>query len=159
MVIENNIGKKIRLVREKKKITQEELAKRLGVSRQAICMWETNKREINLTTLARLAEVLEVSLSYIIGGVKMKKGERKVVFQLKAPAATRVSLSGDFNAWDGEGIPLKRGRGGLWSTTLGLKPGRYEYRFIVDGQWITDPENSLSAPNPFGSQNSVKEVI
>ena len=152
------VGENIRLIREKKKITQEELAKKIGVSRQAICMWEKNKRGISLSILTKIAEVLDVPLSRIIGGVNMPKKGKKVVFELKAPTATSVAVSGDFNNWDPKGLPLKKKRSGIWSVELSLQPGRYEYKFIVDGEWKIDPENKLTSPNPFGTENSVKEV-
>jgi len=153
------VGDNIRLIRERKKITQEELANLLGVSRQAICMWEKNKREISLSFLTKISEVLEVPISRIIGGVNMvRKGQKKVVFQLKAPTATNVAVSGDFNNWDPKGLPLKKSRNGIWSVELSLQPGRYEYKFIVDGEWKADPDNKLTSPNPFGTENSVKEV-
>lgn len=153
------VGENLRLLREKKKVTQAELAKSIGVSRQAICMWEKNKREIGLSALNKIAEVLDVPIHRIIGGVNMaKKNEKKVKFELKAPTATSVALSGDFNNWDSKGLALKKKRDGSWSIELSLKPGRYEYKFIVDGEWKLDPENKLRSPNPFGTENSVKEV-
>ncbi|MCM8819617.1 MAG: helix-turn-helix domain-containing protein [Candidatus Omnitrophica bacterium] len=153
------VGENIRLLREKKKLTQKELAEKLGVSRQAICMWETGKRELSLTTLNRLSEVLGVPIKNLIGGIMAKKGEKNVKFQIKAPTATKVAVTGDFNSWDSQGIPLKKDRRGVWSTEISLKPGKYQYKFLVDGQWVTDPENKVTVKNPFGTENSVKEVL
>lgn len=131
----------------------------MGVSRQAVCMWERGKRELSLVALHRLAEVFDVPIHYIIGGVMVRKGERKVEFELKAPTANKVLLTGDFNSWENQGIPLKKNKNGVWSAELGLKPGKYQYKFIVDGQWRTDPLNRLTIRNPFGSENSIKEVV
>ena len=39
-----------------------------------------------------------------------------------------------------------------------MPPGSYEYRFVVDGQWVDDPEVNELIPNPFGSANAVLEV-
>ena len=36
-----------------------------------------------------------------------------------------------------------------------LPPGSYRYRLIVNGQWITDPHNPLTEPNPYGGSDSV----
>jgi RNA polymerase-binding transcription factor DksA len=69
-----------------------------------------------------------------------------------------VAVTGDFNAWDLEGRPLKRGRDGVWEVTLLLAPGRYEYRFLVDGQWADDPACAERVPNGFGSDNCVLRV-
>jgi len=153
------IGHNIRQIREKKKITQKDLADTLGVSRQAVCMWESGKRELRIATLDRIADALRVPINTIIGGGSMvKKEEKKVRFEFKAPAASRVLLVGDFNAWNNAGLALKKSKDGIWSIDLGLKPGKYQYKYIVDGQWKTDPSNRMSARNPFGSENSVKEV-
>ena len=54
--------------------------------------------------------------------------------------------------------PLSPGPGGAWTTTVWLPAGRYEYRFVVDGQWISDPSARESVPNTFGSTNSVLVV-
>ena len=79
------------------------------------------------------------------------------VFKLFSPHANRVSVSGNFNNWDAAGLSAKKDAKGNWSVTVSLKPGRYEYKFIVDGSWITDP-STTAVTNGFGSQNSVVEV-
>jgi len=79
------------------------------------------------------------------------------VFKLFSPHANRVSVSGDFNNWDAAGVSAKKDAKGTWTVQVGLKPGRYEYKFIVDGSWITDPATT-AVTNSFGSQNSVLEV-
>ena len=47
---------------------------------------------------------------------------------------------------------------GIWFTIFPLVPGNYSYRFIVDGHWCDDPYPVSSAPNPFGTTNSVIEI-
>ncbi|NIO03038.1 MAG: hypothetical protein GTN74_00055 [Proteobacteria bacterium] len=82
----------------------------------------------------------------------------KVRFDLHAPEAQRVSLAGDFNGWDVDALPMRKDRGGNWKKTLDLQPGRYEYRFCVDGAWQDDPRAQDRVINPFGSLNSVRIV-
>ena len=82
-----------------------------------------------------------------------------VNFEITAPQAKRVAITGDFKKWDKNGIPLKKDKGGLWKVKMQLRPGRYEYKFIVDENWITDPNNNQTAMNAFGSLNSVKELV
>ena len=55
-------------------------------------------------------------------------------------------------------IPLQRRDGGQWMTTVAIQPGEHHYRFIVDGEWRDDPQCTLHAPNPFGSQDMVANV-
>jgi len=81
---------------------------------------------------------------------------RKVLFEFLAPEARAVHLAGDFNQWDANAHPMKKDKNGKWATTLSLKPGRYEYRFVVDGKWENDPACSNCVPNEFGSCNCVK---
>jgi hypothetical protein len=82
----------------------------------------------------------------------------RTVFALFEPNAKQVSLSGDFNAWSPDAAPLKQGEKGQWEITLALPPGRYQYKFVVDGQWLADSSASENVFNPFGSLNSVIEI-
>ena len=51
--------------------------------------------------------------------------------------------------------PLVALGNGRWKGDLKLRPGRYEYLFVVDGQWRPDPNARDSVQNPFGGLNSV----
>ena len=81
-----------------------------------------------------------------------------VSFALHRPDAKRVSLCGEFNGWSPTATPMKRHNDGIWKTTVALAPGRYQYKLIVDGEWIADPAAQKSVPNEHGSLNSVVEV-
>lgn len=67
-------------------------------------------------------------------------GLRTVEFRFVASAGRRVGVAGDFNQWNPERLRLRRRRGGLWSARTRLAPGRYEYRFVVDGHWLDDAQ-------------------
>jgi hypothetical protein len=82
-----------------------------------------------------------------------------VNFVLPGPNAKQVWLCGDFNAWSRNNNPMKRRNDGQWETTLALRPGRYQYKFLVDGEWIVDPAAKQNAANAFGTLNSVLEVL
>ena len=165
-------GQAIKRIRESKSITQDSLARKLGVTRQAICMWEANRREVRASTLNRIAMVLNVSISQIMhpqgvnkgkeaidmAGKKQTAKKKKVTFELMAPEAKNVLLAGDFNSWDTSSITLKKSKKGLWKTSTTLTPGRYEYKFVVDGEWWTDPGNPDTVQNTYGGVNSVKSV-
>jgi len=77
-----------------------------------------------------------------------------VVFTLDAPGANRVQVAGDFNAWMPDGGEM-RFRNGMWCKLISLAPGRYRYRYVVDGCWQSDPLNSLTEPSPYGDYDSV----
>ena len=75
--------------------------------------------------------------------------------RLNAPEAGTVVVTGSFCDWAPEGRALTRNRQGVWKATLPLPPGRYEYRFLVDGKWQDDPACRERVPNPFGCENCV----
>lgn len=86
------------------------------------------------------------------------KGKRRIAFRVAAPDALSVSLAGDFNNWNADRHPLKKMPGGFWEKTVMLPPGRYEYKYLIDGKWRLDSANQQSCENCFGGRNSVIEV-
>lgn len=90
-------------------------------------------------------------------GVKQVGDE--VVFAAKFTDARKVLIAGDFNNWQPMSTPMHTdGAPGHWVTKLPLSPGRYRYRLVVDGKWITDPNNKYVETNQFGELNNVVEV-
>ena len=89
----------------------------------------------------------------------METATREVAFVLNSPGAESVYVCGDFNGWFPFGLPMvRRAESRLWEKRLLLPPGRYEYKFIVDGVWMHNPDAGKNIPNFFGSLNSVMEV-
>jgi 1,4-alpha-glucan branching enzyme len=89
---------------------------------------------------------------------KAKILNKKVPFEYLAPEAQEVYLTGEFNNWDTIANPMKKDKKGIWKTTISLKPGRYEYRFIADDNWENDPSCAGCVPNEFGTLNCIKIV-
>jgi 1,4-alpha-glucan branching enzyme len=87
-------------------------------------------------------------------GVKQVGDE--VIFAAKFEAR-KVLIAGDFNNWSPMSTPMA-GQSGQWVTRLPLQKGRYRYRFVVDGKWMTDPHNNYVETNQFGELNNVVEV-
>lgn len=89
-----------------------------------------------------------------------KKGptRRRIEFILDSPQAQQVILMGDFNHWDPKVHPMKKDNDGVWRKVVMIHPGRYEYRFWVDGEWVNDPYNTQRCLNCFGSENNIIEV-
>ena len=85
-------------------------------------------------------------------------GTKPTEFKLYAPGAKKVTLAGSFNKWDPNKLPAKKDTKGNWLVKAGLKPGKHEYKFIVDGSWINDPRCTSCVANSFGSHNCVVEV-
>lgn len=82
----------------------------------------------------------------------------ETVFTLQAPEAREVLVCGEFNGWQPEAAPMTRRADGTWETSIALHPGRYQYKFVVDGNWIHDPSAKMNVPNEHHSLNSVIEV-
>lgn len=90
---------------------------------------------------------------------KVKASETKAVeFKFRAPEAKRVSLAGSFNKWDTNSFIAKKDTKGVWTVKAALNPGKYEYKFVVDGSWMTDPNCREKVANTLGSANSVVVV-
>jgi 1,4-alpha-glucan branching enzyme len=83
---------------------------------------------------------------------------RAQMFSFRAPEAMSVQLVGDFTNWQEHPVSLHKSTSGVWQTIVDLSPGTHHYRFLVDGEWRDDPECGLRAPNPFGSQDMMRQV-
>ena len=60
---------------------------------------------------------------------------------------------------------MRRGKDGVWSTELELRPGHHEFKFLVDGQWCCDVNDGAPTelaegcvPNDLGTMNRVIEI-
>ncbi len=83
-------------------------------------------------------------------------GER--TFTLADEAAQKVFVAGSFNGWNATLHPMSRNGGGQWEAKIPLPAGDTTYKFIVDGQWVTDPGNPQTEPDGQGGSNSVLTV-
>jgi 1,4-alpha-glucan branching enzyme len=82
-----------------------------------------------------------------------------VSLELTHPGAQSVAIAGSFNDWHPTVTPMIALGEGRWRKELTLPPGRYEYRLVVDGQWVDDPAAKETVPNPFGGMNAVLNVV
>jgi len=90
-----------------------------------------------LATTAALFLIVGLFLGMQLGGPSLGGG-KGVWFVVAYPEAQSVTITGDFNSWTD--TPLKRGKDGIWTVRLALKPGRYEYSLKIDGEkWVPDP--------------------
>ena len=82
--------------------------------------------------------------------------EREVVFKLEASKDAVVQIAGDFNGWVPESLHFTEAKGEqLWHIRIPLKSGSYEYKYLVDGQWMPDPANDKKVEDAYGGVNSV----
>ena len=84
------VGKNIKRIREERGITQEELAERLNVTRQAVSNWECGKTQPSIEMLNQLALTFEVSVEELIYG----ESKPAVVMPSATKTVKHVSESG-----------------------------------------------------------------
>jgi 1,4-alpha-glucan branching enzyme len=89
---------------------------------------------------------------------KKKAQKKRITFKLEASEATEAILVGDFNNWDVKKHRMKKDNKGRWTKIVTLAPGRYEYKFLVDGQWQNDPGSDQMVHNSFGTVNNILNV-
>lgn len=84
---------------------------------------------------------------------------RKVLFTLATSPGHTVAVAGSFNDWDPAFTPMEYDETNkLYRVDVYLKAGEYEYKFVVDGEWLLDEANPSFYPNDFGTLNSVLVV-
>ena len=87
-----------------------------------------------------------------------EKGQVVFVYRPVAPVR-KVCVVGDFNGWDPGARRMSRvPKDGTYRARTSLAPGRYEYKFVVDGEWGVDADANEQLANPYGTQNSVLVV-
>lgn len=101
----------------------------------------------------------ESYISYSLGTGARSRRELPYTFTLTGHAdAGEVYVTGDFAEWDPQAHPMERGDDGVWRTTLELQEGQYVYKYVVDGEWIADPDNPETVDDSYGGKNSVANV-
>ncbi len=80
------------------------------------------------------------------------------IFSYADPAAQSVFVVGSFNDWNTGANPLSKNDAGVWTATVPMPPGEMTYKFIVDGQWKTDPANPRLVEDGEGGSNSAVTV-
>lgn len=83
---------------------------------------------------------------------------QRVQIEFHHEQAQAVFIAGTFNDWNPSTTPMIALGDGKWVKELSLPPGRYEYRLVVDGEWVGDPTAAQQVSNSYGSFNSVLVV-
>ena len=83
--------------------------------------------------------------------------KKSVTFTVNADKGKEVYLAGSFNEWSTTAKKMAY-KAGIYTATVKLAAGTYQYKFVIDGTWCADPENVNSVANDQGTFNSVIEV-
>lgn len=156
------------------RVMQQVRAESRQTPARGVWRWMTRSRTIRVSPLAGLA--LAAGLAGVValaareGPVGVPAGapapmasvpnRQMMQFIFVNDSASKVAIVGDFNDWD-EGVsPLRRvSDKGVWTITIPLAPGRYQYTFVVDGTtWVPDPAAPRTLEDDFGRPNSVITV-
>lgn len=83
----------------------------------------------------------------------------EILFTLEAPDYAMVQIAGDFNNWVPDPLHLTSSLGRpVWRKVISLKPGSYQYKYLIDDRWMPDPANDKTAPDFLGGANSIINV-
>jgi 1,4-alpha-glucan branching enzyme len=93
-----------------------------------------------------------------VDGTIARSLTKEIEFSFYAPLAKSVSITGTFNKWNPSASLLRKDATGNWKTAIALKQGRYEYKFVIDGNWENDQKNHNCVSNGCGGYNCVLEV-
>jgi hypothetical protein len=150
----STLGRAIKVLRQPVELSERPFTGALAeLGRQRRPRWRSRTVLVGLALAATLAVL-------VTNSVRRERLEsppgRAVRFVLRTPA-TRVTLIGDFNDWDPAATPLSR-NDGEWSTTLALKPGRYRYTFLLDGNRLEADPAGPAATDEFGGSTSAVTV-
>ncbi len=111
-----------------------------------------------LKPVCAFAVILCVLITSSILIIQKSSNTILVKFSIDILDARQVSLVGDFNGWDEQAVELKY-KNGTWKTKLRLKPDRYQYMFLVDGErWIADPQSTEYVDDGYGKRNSIIDI-
>ncbi len=129
--------------------------------------WATSRRSFTFNPL-RMVSATALLAFLVLFALFLHEGENRIialkesresipiVFALDMPDAHSVQVVGSFNNWVPQPCLLHKEVGSIrWILTLRLKPGRYEYAFLVDGKYMPHPETVFYEDDGFGNQNTV----
>ena len=137
----------------------------------AVFGWLKRGRPVRVSPIGGLAFAAGIAAVVLWGRVGLDPAEQSapslaafgastVQFVIVAPAATEVSLVGDFNDWSASATPMELvADNRVWSVTIPLNAGRYRYAFLVNGDtWLSDPSAPPMRDDEFGRPGSVVTI-
>ena len=124
------IEKNIKKYREQKNISQDELAEKLNVTRQAVSNWERCKTQPDIDTLHKIADILEISIDELIYG---NKRTNNVVH--KHIHNTNVGISVGFGAALAMIISYVKWQSIGWAILHGVFNWGYVIYYIIKYGW------------------------
>jgi chromosome partitioning protein len=141
--------------RSQRVLTQQLQAQADSLARRAEEIKLAARRNMGIALATRTATTVQ-KIEEFYGVRQVAEG---LLFVAHFPNARSVAIAGEFNNWNPDRMSADREAEDTFRAMLALKPGRYRYRLVVDGQWQADPHNICAEPNPFGELDSIVEVV
>ena len=128
------VGKNIKHLREAKGMTQEQLAEKLNVTRQAVSNWENEKTQPDIDTLHRISQELDASVEELIYGTKPRSATTVIQQVIPQPAQT-VKKGLSFGAALAMVISYVNWHSIGWAILHGLFNWFYVLYFLIKYGW------------------------
>ena len=90
--------------------------------------------------------------------VQRRGGKRLTFVYEPVGDVSEVYLVGDFNSWNPTANRMRRMKDGTFRARLDLEPGEYQYKFVVDREYLADPGAERTAADPYGGVNGIIAV-
>jgi 5'-AMP-activated protein kinase regulatory beta subunit len=153
----------VTILKEKKLTSEEkkeavESSEEIKVEADVEAEAETEEKEVEVEAGEKEEAEIETAEEAGTEEAKVETPTTPVTIKWCPPVPEEVFIAGTFNDWNPTSHQMTRSEMGEWEATLDLAPGTYEYRFVVDGEWITDPTCEDKIENPHGTHNTVLTV-
>ena len=118
-----------------------------------------NEGMLELSWTGEIPPIAELQLwaDGIPSSIILLKSKKQAVELTYSGVAASVQVAGEFTSWSTKGQDFVR-YGEVWSKTIYLDPGLYQYQLVIDDEWIMDPANPDSVDNNVGGFNSLLNV-
>ncbi len=118
----------------------------------------TGDRNVKLTSFKILIAFFLLASCAVNVFASVEKVEGGIQFTYYDPDAGQAYVAGSFNGWSTTANPMTKDENGYWTVVIDLGFGEHEYKFVVDGAWITDIDNPALKSDGYGGNNSVVEI-
>jgi chromosome partitioning protein len=89
----------------------------------------------------------------------IRKSSTGVLFVQPKSIGKRIEIAGSFNAWKPEQTAMISNEAlGVFEKHVALSKGVYEYKLVIDGQWVLDPYNPDRMENGLGGRNNIIRI-
>ena len=81
-------AERLKALRKQVKLTQAQIAEKLDISQQAYASWERGVKKPTQENLVKIAQVLNVSVDYLVGNSEEKLDNIELLFRMNSKGLT-----------------------------------------------------------------------